>query len=97
MKLILIIMVFLILGFTGLILISTFSVTAVMAQTLLPKHLGMASGLMVGFAIGTGGIGVTLLGAIADHWGVPMAIKSIFVLPLIAFGLSLLQTYPLKK
>jgi FSR family fosmidomycin resistance protein-like MFS transporter len=59
-------MVFLILGFTGLILISTFSVTVVMAQTLLPKHLGMASGLMVGFAIGTGGIGVTLLGMVAD-------------------------------
>src|SRR4030042_3386629 len=50
-------MMFLILGLTGLILISTFSVTVVMAQTLLPKHLGMASGLLVGFSIGTGGIG----------------------------------------
>jgi len=87
-------MVFLILGFTGLILISTFSVTAVMAQTLLPKHLGMASGLMVGFAIGTGGIGVTLLGMVADTWGVPMALKTIIALPLPALGLSLLVKYP---
>ena len=59
------------LEFAGMILISSFTVTVVMAQALLPRHLGMASGLMVGFAVGTGGIGVTLLGTIADHWGVP--------------------------
>jgi hypothetical protein len=37
---------------------------------------------------------VTLLGAIADAWGVLMAIKAAFVLPLIAFVLSLLVNYP---
>jgi FSR family fosmidomycin resistance protein-like MFS transporter len=89
--------VFVILGIAGMVLISTFSITVVMAQTLIPHHLGMASGLMVGFAIGTGGIGVTLLGTIADHWGVPMALKSIFILPLIGFGLSLMVGYPPKK
>jgi FSR family fosmidomycin resistance protein-like MFS transporter len=57
----------------------------------------MASGMMVGFTISAGGIGVTLLGAIADGWGVPMAMKTIFVLPFIAFGLALLLKYPLKK
>jgi FSR family fosmidomycin resistance protein-like MFS transporter len=55
----------------------------------------MASGMMVGFTISAGGIGVTLLGAIADTWGVPMAIKATFVMPLIAFGLVLLLKYPL--
>lgn len=89
--------IFVTLGIAGMVLISTFSVTVVMAQALIPHHLGMAAGLMVGFAIGTGGIGVTLLGTIADHWGVPMALKSIFVLPLIGFGLSLMLDYPLKK
>jgi len=89
--------VFITLGFAGMVLISTFSVTVVMAQTLLPHHLGMAAGLMVGFAIGTGGIGVTLLGSIADIWGVPMALKAIFALPLIGFGLSLLVEYPPQK
>jgi FSR family fosmidomycin resistance protein-like MFS transporter len=88
--------VFLVLGIAGMVLISTFSVTVVMAQTLLPQHLGIASGLMVGFAIGTGGIGVTLLGTIADSWGVPMALKSIFFLPLIGFGLCFLVEYPPK-
>jgi FSR family fosmidomycin resistance protein-like MFS transporter len=85
---------FVILGIAGMLLVSTFSVTMVMAHTLLPHHLGMASGLMAGFAIGTGGIGVTLLGTIADHWGVPLALKSISVLPLMGAGLCLLVKYP---
>ena len=88
---------FVVLGLAGMALISTFSVTVVMAQALLPQRLGVASGLMVGFAIGTGGIGVTLLGMIADHFGVPIALKLIFFLPLIGFGLSLLIKYPPKR
>jgi FSR family fosmidomycin resistance protein-like MFS transporter len=90
-------MVFILLGMSGMVLISSFALTTLMAQTLLPQHLGIASGMMVGFTISAGGVGVTLLGVIADHWGVPMAIQSIFILPLIAFGLSLLVKYPLKK
>lgn len=78
----------------GMVLISTFTVTMVMAQRVLPGNLGMASGLMVGFAIGTGGIGVTLLGIIADHSGVPAALKSIAVLPVAGFFLSLFLKYP---
>ena len=89
--------VFIILGVAGMILISNFTVSVVMAQALLPRHLGMASGLMVGFAVGTGGIGVTLLGTIADHWGVPIAIRSILLLPCIGYGLSLLIKYPPQK
>jgi len=88
---------FFLLGMGGMALISSFALTTLMGQTLLPQHLGMASGIMVGFTISAGGIGVTLLGVIADHWGVPMAIKAIFALPLIAFGLAWLVKYPLKK
>jgi len=86
---------FILLGISGMVLISSFAVTTVMAQAILPHHLGMASGMMVGFTISAGGIGVTLLGTVADTWGVPMAIKAIFVMPLIAFGLALLLKYPL--
>jgi FSR family fosmidomycin resistance protein-like MFS transporter len=64
-----------------------------MAQRLLPKRLGVASGLMVGFAIGTGGIGVTLLGLVADRFGVPAALESIMILPAIGFLLSLIVQY----
>ena len=88
---------FILLGLSGMILISTFALTTVMAQALLPQNLGMASGMMVGFTMSAGGIGVTLLGTIADTWGVPTAIKVIFVLPLMAFFLGLLLKYPLEK
>lgn len=86
-------LMFFVLGIQGMLLISTFSVTIVMAQKLLPNKLGVASGLMVGFAIGTGGIGVTLLGLVADNFGVPVALESIMILPLIGFILSLVVRY----
>ena len=88
---------FIVLALLGTILISTFTVTIVMAQTLLPRNLGIASGLMVGFAIGAGGLFVTLLGVVADHFGVPVALKSIMILPLIGFTLCLILGYPDQK
>lgn len=90
-------MAFILIGISGMILVSTFALTTVMAQSALPHHLGAASGLMVGFTMGAGGIGVTLLGTIADHWGVPMAMKAIFVTPLLAFGLALLIKDPPER
>ena len=90
-------MTFVILGVSGMVLISTFALTTVMGQALLPQHLGMASGMMVGFTMSAGGLGVTLLGVIADTWGVPIAIQSIFALPFLAFILGLLVKYPLEK
>jgi len=86
-------LLFIVLGLQGMLMISTFSVTIVMAQKLLPNRLGVASGLMVGFAIGTGGIGVTLLGVVADSFGVPVALESIMILPFIGFILSLIVKY----
>jgi FSR family fosmidomycin resistance protein-like MFS transporter len=86
-------LLFVVLGLEGMILVSTFSVTIVMAQRLLPNRLGVASGLMVGFAIGTGGIGVTILGIVADNFGVPVALESIMVLPFLGFLLSLIVKY----
>jgi FSR family fosmidomycin resistance protein-like MFS transporter len=88
---------FVIIGITGMALICTFSVTVVMAQTLLPQRLGMASGLMVGLSVGTGGVGVTLLGVIADAWGVTAAMNSMLILPILGFILSLLVDYPPKR
>jgi FSR family fosmidomycin resistance protein-like MFS transporter len=67
-----------------------------MAQRLLPHRLGVASGLMVGFAIGTGGLGVTLLGIVADHFGVAAALKTILFLPLVGLVFALLIRYPFQ-
>ncbi len=85
---------FVVLGVVGMVLISSFTVTIVMAQQILPRNLGIASGLMVGFAIGTGGLGVTLLGVVADHFGVPTALHSIMLLPVAGLALSLPIRYP---
>jgi FSR family fosmidomycin resistance protein-like MFS transporter len=85
---------FIVFGILGLVLISSFAVTTVMAQRLLPYNIGMASGLMVGFAIGTGGIGVTILGVIADSYGVLTALKFIIILPITGFLISLFVKYP---
>jgi FSR family fosmidomycin resistance protein-like MFS transporter len=86
---------FVVIGAVGMAMISSFTVTIAMAQELLPNNLGVASGLMAGFAIGTGGVGVTILGVIADHFGgAPVALKSIMVLPLAGFLMSWFIRYP---
>jgi MFS transporter, FSR family, fosmidomycin resistance protein len=81
----------------GMVLVSTFSVTVVMSQKLLPGNLGIASGLTTGFAIGAGGIGVTLLGVVADRFGVPFALKSIVIFPVVGFILTLSLHYPVRE
>ncbi|GAB6152778.1 hypothetical protein JCM17380_15280 [Desulfosporosinus burensis] len=72
----------------GTSLISTFSITVVFGQRLLPHNIGLASGLMLGFAIGMGSIGVTLLGVIADHIGLPITMNLISLLPVLGIILA---------
>ena len=76
---------FVMLGMFGAILTGSFSVAVVLAQAYLPRNAGMASGLIVGFAFGTGGVAVTLLGVIADHYGVTAALWIGVLLPLLGF------------
>jgi FSR family fosmidomycin resistance protein-like MFS transporter len=78
----------------GFILVSSFSVTVALGQAYLPRHLGMAAGLIVGLAIGTGGLGVTLLGWIADHWGLHAALRLVALLPLAGLGIALCLPEP---
>lgn len=82
------------LGCFGAVLTSSFSVSVVLGQAYLPRHAGMASGLIVGFAIGMGGLGVTALGWVADHWSVPTALWISAGMPLAAFVLSRLLPSP---
>ena len=88
--------VFVVAALLGGTIVSTFSVTIVMAQELFPKRMATASGAIAGFAIGTGGVGVTLLGAVADRYGVPAATHTINVLPAIGALLALLLPLPWK-
>jgi FSR family fosmidomycin resistance protein-like MFS transporter len=85
-----------VLGLVGAVLVSTFSVTIVMAQQMLPHRLGMASGLMVGFAIGTGGIAATVMGGVADRWGVVTVLQMTAFLPALGALLAALIPHPSK-
>ncbi len=76
---------FVVLGIFGAVLTSSFSVSIVLGQAYLPRRPGMASGLMVGFAMGTGGLAAAALGGVADRWGVPAALWISALLPLAAF------------
>jgi MFS transporter, FSR family, fosmidomycin resistance protein len=74
----------------GMASVSTFAVVMVMAQSVIPERIGLISGLIIGFAVGTGGIGTTLLGAVADRWGVLRALDITALLPLAALAVALL-------
>lgn len=74
----------------GFILQSGFSVSVVYAQELLPDHVGMASGLIVGLAFGMGALGAVALGKASDIWGVVPVITNlsyVLLLGLLAFWL----------
>jgi len=81
----------------GFILIFSFTVSMVMGQFFMPHNLGMASGLIVGFALGTGGIGAALLGLFADHWGIPLTLWVIAFIPWLAFIPAALIPYVQNK
>ena len=85
---------FVMLGAVGFMLISTFTVSVVLGQAYLPRNLGMASGMIVGFAIGTGGLGVAALGGLADRWGLPLALWVTALMPVGGFAASLFLPEP---
>lgn len=86
--------IYIVLGALGFILISTFTVTVVLAQSYMPRNLGMASGLIVGFATGAGGIGATVLGSVADHMGLRTALWISALMPLTAFIVATMLPNP---
>ena len=89
--------VFIVLFFVGFVLISSFSVTVVMGQAILRERLGMASGLMLGFVIGIGGVGAGLLGLVADWWGILTVLRLIIIMPAVGLIPLLMVSYPVRK
>jgi FSR family fosmidomycin resistance protein-like MFS transporter len=79
----------------GTIISSAFPAILVYAQELLPKKLGMVSGLFYGFAFGMGGLGSALLGNLADHTSIDYVYHICAYLPLI--GVIALFLPNLKK
>jgi FSR family fosmidomycin resistance protein-like MFS transporter len=78
------------LALVGVMVISTFGVTMVMGQEYLPRHIGMASGLVIGLSIGLGGMAAVALGVLADSFDLRTALLVSAVSPLIALVLCLL-------
>ena len=85
---------FVVIFFVGFALISSFSVTVVMGQTLLRDRLGMASGLMLGFVVGMGGVGAGCLGLVADALGIATLLRIIAVMPALALIPLSMVSYP---
>lgn len=67
----------------GLIISSAFPAIIVYAQELIPKKLGMISGLFYGFAFGMGALGSALLGILADHTSIQYVYHICSLLPII--------------
>ena len=88
---------FVFLAALGLVLVSTFTVSVVLGQAYMPRNLGMASGLIVGFAIGAGGVGATALGWVADHWGLPSALWISALMPILGCAVSLTLPEPRSR
>ena len=76
------------LALNGVAIIGTYGPTMVLSQEYLPRHIAMASGLAIGFAIGLGGIAAVVLGAVADSVDLRTALWVSAVAPVPAFLLS---------
>lgn len=68
----------------GLLLVCSHIPLIVIIQAQLPHNLGLASGLGMGFAFATEGIGVYITGVLADHYGLSFSLGILALLPLVA-------------
>jgi FSR family fosmidomycin resistance protein-like MFS transporter len=75
---------------------STFSVAVAMGHELLPGRVGLASGMMLGLAIGFGGLGVAINGVIADMFSLDLALLVLAVPLLFAAAMMCIIPYPWK-
>jgi MFS transporter, FSR family, fosmidomycin resistance protein len=78
------------LALVGVCVVGTFGVTGVMSQEYLPSRIGLASGLVIGFSIGLGGIAALSLGAVADAADLETAMYACAAVPALAVVLGLL-------
>lgn len=78
-----------VLAAAGFVVVSSFSVSVVLGQELLPNRVGTASGIILGTAVGSGGVGVTLIGWLADLFGLRVALAALAMLPAAGVVLAL--------
>jgi FSR family fosmidomycin resistance protein-like MFS transporter len=72
----------------GLVYISSFSSTIVLAQEMMPGYEALAASLTLGFSVGLGGLAVTFLGFVADCFGLPSVFTVIALVPIAALAVA---------
>jgi MFS transporter, FSR family, fosmidomycin resistance protein len=81
----------------GVCVVGTFGVTMVLSQLYLPRHIGMASGLSVGLAMGMGGVAAVVLGAVADAVDLKTALIASAAAPAIGMLFCLRLPAPARR
>ena len=72
---------------TGAFALATLPLGVAMAQKLAPKGKSMASSLMMGFALGTGGVLTPITGKLADMFSIAPVLNVIAIIPVLTMGL----------
>lgn len=73
----------------GFLLQSTLPVNVTFGQMIAPISAATVSSLMMGFAWGTGGLAVPVVGMVADRIGIERTLVTLSVVPLVAAALAL--------
>lgn len=68
----------------GFCVMASSSLSVVMAQEILPRNIGIASGLILGFGFGVGGLLSAVYSITADHFGLEFGVGLLVVTPLLA-------------
>jgi MFS transporter, FSR family, fosmidomycin resistance protein len=72
----------------GVCVVGTFGITMVMGQQYMPRHVGTASGLVIGLSVGLGGVAAVGLGRLADMTSLRTALLVAAAAPLVASALA---------
>ncbi len=83
------ILAFVALGLTGALIIGTLSTTVVMGMEYMPNRVGLASALLIGLSTGLGGLGVGVLGKVADAFGLTLTLWLLVGVAVVAYALTL--------
>jgi len=78
------------LALVGTCVVGTFGVTMVMGQEYMPRHLGTASGLVIGLSVGLGGVAALALGGVADATSLRTALLVAAAAPVLASALAVM-------
>jgi MFS transporter, FSR family, fosmidomycin resistance protein len=78
------------LALIGAAVVGTFGVTMVMGQEYMPRHVGTASGLVIGLSVGLGGLAAVGLGWLADATSLRTALLTAAAAPIFAIVLAAL-------